>query len=318
MATFYSERERERERNGLKLSTNTESSGRFHTNWLNMMYPRLKLARNLLTDDGCIVITIDNYELNNLINICNEMYGEYNRLGLVTIVHKPEGRQHSKFFSASNEFMLVYAKNKDNTIFNQVVLSDEKRKEFNDKDDIGSFKWKNFVRGDTLRSQKVKGFYHIYVSKDLKEISLEKKDGFEEVLPIDNKGTERTWVVLPDGFKKKFEANELKAKYNDKSGKIEILYKIREQQVFTTHWVDKKYNATAYGTRVLKNLMDEKTFDFPKSVYAVEDIIKIITNKDSIIMDFFSGPSTTTHAVMKLNAADGGNRRFIMVQLPYK
>ena len=110
----------------VKLSTNTESNGRFHSNWINMMYSRIKLARNLLTDDGCLVITIDHYELDNLIKICNEIFGEENKIGIVSVVNNPMGRQNAKFFSVTNEFMLVYAKNIDNFKFNQVVISEEK------------------------------------------------------------------------------------------------------------------------------------------------------------------------------------------------
>ena len=196
----------------VKISTNSESNGRFHSNWLNMMYPRLKLARNLLTDDGSIVIAIDHYELNNLIDICDEIFNEDNRLGIITVVHKPEGRQHAKFFSASNEYMLVYAKNKQYTKFNQVVLNEEKLKEFTEKDEIGNFKWKNFIRGDTTKHQKPKGFYPIYVSKDFKDITLEENEDYFKVLPIDNKGNERAWIVLPDGFLDRLNKNELKAK----------------------------------------------------------------------------------------------------------
>ena len=305
------------EESKIKVSTNTESNGRYHSNWLNMMYPRLKLARNLLTDDGCIIVAIDHYELNNLIDICDEIFHEDNRLGIITVVHKPEGRQHAKFFSASNEYMIVYAKNKSFVKFNQVVLNEDKLKEFTEKDEIGNFKWKNFIRGDTTKAIKPKGYYPIYVSPDLKDLSLEEKQGYHKVLPIDNKGTERAWIVLPDGFITRLNNNEMKAAINPKTGKLEILYKIREQQVLTTHWVEKKYNATAYGTNVLKDLMGQKTFDFPKSIYLVEDILRIIAKDGDTILDFFSGSATTAHAVMDINNKENKNQKFIMVQLPY-
>ena len=305
------------EESKIKVSTNTESNGRYHSNWLNMMYPRLKLARNLLTDDGCIIVAIDHYELNNLIDICDEIFNEDNRLGIITVVHKPEGRQHAKFFSASNEYMIVYAKNKSFAKFNQVVLNEDKLKEFTEKDEIGNFKWKNFIRGDTTKAIKPKGYYPIYVSPDLKDLSLEEKQGYHKVLPIDNKGTERAWIVLPDGFITRLNNNEMKATINPKTGKLEILYKIREQQVLTTHWVEKKYNATAYGTNVLKDLMGQKTFDFPKSIYLVEDILRIIAKDGDTILDFFSGSATTAHAVMDINNKENKNQKFIMVQLPY-
>ena len=305
------------EESKIKVSTNTESNGRYHSNWLNMMYPRLKLARNLLTDDGCIIVAIDHYELNNLIDICDEIFNEDNRLGIITVVHKPEGRQHAKFFSASNEYMIVYAKNKSFAKFNQVVLNEDKLKEFTEKDEIGNFKWKNFIRGDTTKAIKPKGYYPIYVSPDLKDLSLEEKQGYHKVLPIDNKGTERAWIVLPDGFITRLNNNEMKAAINPKTGKLEILYKIREQQVLTTHWVEKKYNATAYGTNVLQDLMGQKTFDFPKSIYLVEDILRIIAKDGDTILDFFSGSATTAHAVMDINNKENKNQKFIMVQLPY-
>ena len=309
---------RERESIGLKLSTNTETNGRFHSNWLNMMYSRIKLARNLLTDDGCMIFAIDHYELNNLINICNEIFGEENKLGIITVVHKPEGRQHAKFFSASNEFMLVYAKNKSFTKFNSVVLSDEKMEEFSEKDEYGNFKWKNFIRGDTTKSKKPKGFYPIYVSKDLQDITLDKKEEYYEIWPIDNKGKERAWIVLPDGFKERLIKNEIKADFNPKYNKVEIFYKIREQQVLTTHWIDKKYNATANGTNILKELMGGKFFDYPKSLYLIEDILRIILDNESIVLDLFSGSATTAHAIMDMNDKKKVNQKFIMVQLPYK
>ncbi|WP_040682585.1 site-specific DNA-methyltransferase [Methanobrevibacter boviskoreani] len=307
----------DRESNGIKLSTNVESDGRFHSNWLNMMYPRLKLARNLLSNDGCVVLAIDHYELNNLIDICDEIFGEENKLGIITVVHKPEGRQHAKFFSASNEYMLVYSKNKNFVEFNKVVLSDNKLKEFKERDDMGRFKWKNFIRGDTTKNKKPKAFYPIYVSDDLTEITLNENDNYIKVLPIDNKGKERAWIVLPNRFNDKLSNNEIKAEIDKNTGKLNIFYKIREQQVLTTHWVDKKYNATANGTNVLKKLMGEKVFDFPKSIYLVEDILRIISSKNSIILDLFSGSGTTAHSVMDMNNKYDYNQKFIMVQLPY-
>ena len=313
--TNYLEFTKQKDDNNKILTTNCETDGKFHSNWLNMMYSRLKLARNLLSEDGCIVIAIDQYELNNLINICNEIFAENNRLGIITVVHKPEGRQHDKFFSQSNEYMIVYAKVKQNVHFNHVVLNDDKLKEFNEEDDLGRFKWKNFIRSDSKRTDKPKGYYPIYVSPDLNEITLTKKRGFYEIFPIKN-NIERTWNVLPDKFLKKLKNNEICAKRDEDN--IYILYKIREQQVLTTHWIEKKYNATAHGTNVLKKIMGAKVFDFPKSIYLIEDIIKIISNKDSIILDFFSGSATTAHSIMKLNSETNGNRKFIMVQLPEK
>lgn len=299
---------------GGSAETFTYNNSFNHSTWLTFIKNRLDVAKEFLREDGFIAIAIDHVELFYLGVLADEIFGRDNRVGIVSVVHKPEGRQHSKFFSPSNEFMLVYAKNKELATFNRVVLSEEKMKEFKEKDNRGNFKWKNFIRGDTLRKQKQKGFYPIYVSKDLKNISLEKKEGFIEALPIDNKGTERAWNVQPDGFLKKLKSDEIKAEYNNKTNKIDIYYKIREQQVFTTHWTDKKYNATAKGTNLVSKMVKGTKVSYPKSVYTVLDTLKIITKDNDIIMDFFSGSGTTGHATLKLNKEDGGNRQFILIE----
>lgn len=284
-----------------------------HSTWLSFIKNRLEISKHLLREDGYIAIAIDHMELFYLGCIADEVFGKENRIGLITIVHKPEGRQHSKFFSPSNEYMLVYARNKTVAEFNQVVLLEEKKKEFTEKDSVGNFKWKNFIRGDVLKTDKDGGFYSIFVSKDLKNFSLLEKSGYSKVLPIDNVGNERAWIVLPAGFEEKLSNGEIKAELN-KHKKIEIFYKIREQQVFTTHWIDKRYNFTAHGTNLLSKIIGEKSVSYPKSIYAVFDTLKIMTNNKDIVLDFFAGSGTTGHATLELNKEDGGHRSFILIE----
>ncbi len=293
--------------------TFTYNNSFIHSTWLTFMKNRLEVAKSFLRKDGFIAITIDHNELFYLGVLADEIFGEENRIGLITIVHKPEGRQHSKFFSPSNEFMLVYAVDKQVAKFNNVVLSEEKRAEFSEEDDKGRFKWKNFIRGDVTKDEKTKGFYPIYVSSDLASFSLEPVKDYEKVLPIDNAGNERAWIVLPDGFTERFKNGEIKAERNRKR-RIEIFYKIRESQVFTTHWIDKKYNATAHGTNLVSRIVGGKTVSYPKSLYSVLDTLKIMTNDEDVILDFFAGSGTTGHATLKLNKEDGGNRKFILVE----
>jgi adenine-specific DNA-methyltransferase len=304
--------------NGIKKTTNTEASGRYHTEWLNMMYPRLRLARNLLTNDGFIVIAIDHNELDNLIKICDEIYGSENRIGIVTVVHKPEGRNQEKFFGTSNEFALFYAKNKSEANFNDVILDIEKANEFKYEDEKGKYKKKNFIRlADgkyATREAKPNFWYPIYVSQDLKDISLSEKPGYHEVYPIIDNGVERTWKTLPNTFMELYKSGQIMAE--KENSKIIIYEKMREKEVIKTHWIRKEYHAYHFGTKILDQLLGNKTFDFPKSVYLIIDILKLTTSSNDIILDFFSGSATTAHAVMQLNAEDGGNRKFIMVQLP--
>ena len=300
------------------LTTNSDTDGRYHSNWLNILYPTLKLGRNLLRQDGIFCIAIDHYELQNLIKICDEIYGEENKLGIISVVHKPEGRNQSKFFGESNEFMLVYAKSKKNCNFQQVALSEEKANEFNEHDNKGSFKRKNFIRMSdgkySLRENKPDFYYPIYVSQDLSNLSIYPKEGYTSVYPITEAGQERTWKTTNATAEERIEDNTLFCE--DKNGTLVIYEKLREDQVIKTHWIDKKYHAYHFGTKVVDALLNAKTFDFPKSLPLIEDIIKLMTSKEDIVLDFYSGSATTAHAVMNMNRKDGSNRNHIQIQLP--
>lgn len=300
------------------IKNNSGADGRIHTNWLNMMYSRLKLIRNLLTDKGCFVLAIDHNELSNTIKMCDEIFGESNRLGIVTVVHKPEGRNQEKFFGTSNEFALFYAKNKSVAEFNKVAISENVRKQFTEHDSKGAYRLNNYRRdggGDAnLKVNKPNFWYPIYVSKDLKEIVLEYNEEFIEVFPITSTGIKRTWKTKKSTLKERIDKGLIVA--DKKNGSYQIYEKYYEQQVIKTHWTETKYHAIHNGTNIIKNLLGKAYFDFPKSVFLIKDILKLITKKNSLILDIFSGSATTAHATMQLNAEDGGNRKFIMVQLP--
>ena len=185
----------------------------------------------------------------------------------------------------------------------------------------GKFKkaFKGLVRDGydkNLRENNPKNYYPIYVSPDCTDISLEEKPGYLVAYPVTDT-QERTWRYIVATMQQKIKEGEFVAKIEKGKVRIYEKYRIDKGQLIKTHWVDKKYNAMVYGTKLLDDLMKVKTFDFPKSLYLMKDILKITTKKDSLVLDFFSGSSTTAHAVMDLNAEDGGNRKFIMVQLPY-
>lgn len=310
---------------GYIMTLNNDSCGKIHTNWLNMMYSRIKVARDLLSEKGCMVIAIDDNELINLVKICDEIFSEYNRIGIVTIVHKPEGRNQERYFATSNEYAIFYAKDKTQFDFEPAILDESLLESYDKTDEKGKYKLISFIAKNhgrdgydkNLRINNPKNFYPIYVSPDCKIITLEKQDGFLEALPITS-SAERTWRYIVESTREKIKNNELVATITN--GKVEIWekYRVEKGQLIKTHWIDKKYNATVYGTKVLDSLMKCKTFDFPKSIYLMEDILKICTKKDSLILDFFSGSATTAHAMMNLNLKDNGNRRFILVQLPYE
>ncbi len=289
-----------------------------HSSWLAFMKNRLEVSKELLKDDGFIAITIDHTELLYLGVLADEVFGKENRVGIVTIVHKPEGRNQEKFFGTSNEFMLVYAKNKEIANFNNVVLDPELAKKYNLSDDVGNYRLQNFIRltdGQlALRNVRPKFWYPIYVNPETLEVSAYKADKYEEVYPITTAGVEMSWKALPDTLDKGISDGNIIAD-RDSNGKIYVLEKIREGQVIKTHWVRKEYNAIQYGTKVLNDIFaGEKVFGFPKSIYAVEDVLKLMTSGQDIVLDFFSGSGTTGHATLMLNSEDGGNRKFILVE----
>lgn len=284
-----------------------------HSKWLNMMNSRLRLAKNLLSKKGFICIAIDHYELFNLGLLCDQIFGEENRCGLITIVHKPEGRQTTNYFNPVNEYILVYRKGSSQ--FNKTAIDEELKKRFDRHDEIGTFMLKPYLNNDMMsrvsRTRKPKFWYPIYVSKDLKEVTLTKKDGYKEVLPITPSGNEKTWQTVASTTIERINNKKILAE-NDRNGEVRIYYKFREQQRFKTTWTDKKYNATANGTNILSKIIGKGKFDYPKSIYAVLDFLKITSKKDSTILDFFAGSGTTGHATLMLNKEDGGNRKFIL------
>lgn len=285
-----------------------------HSKWLSFMSDRLVIANRLLTQEGIIVVSIDHYELSQLIMLMDSIFSEENRIGIVTVVHKPEGRNQEKFFGTSNEFALFYAKRKPLANFSgELIFSD--LKEYNSKDNIGPYKLKNFIRMTdgkyATREAKPNFFYPIYVDFRNKNVSLEPKLGYDKILPITRSGVERTWKTLPKTFLKYFENGNIEL-VRSETDSGSIYEKLRPAEVIRTHWMKKEYHAYHYGTKILTDILGNKKFDFPKSIYLVKDIINITSNSDSIILDFFAGSGTTGHAVAQLNKEDGGNRKYIL------
>ncbi|MFC1629876.1 DNA methyltransferase [Patescibacteria group bacterium] len=287
-----------------------------HSTWLTFVKNRLEIGKKLLRDDGFIAITIDHTELFYLGSLADEIFGRENRVGIVSIVHKPEGRNQEKFFGTSNEFMLVFAKDKNRTDFERVILDSKQKEKFDEADNNGNYRLKNFIRLTdgkySLRENKPTHYYPIYISKDLRKFSLKKNKDYIEVFPITDKGVERTWKTKGDTFIKLVNKGEIEAKREN--DKIVIYEKLREDQVIKTHWIKKEYHAYHFGTKLLERVLGRKEFSFPKSLYAVIDTLKLMTSDDDIILDFHAGSGTTGHATLALNKEDGGNRKFILVE----
>ena len=303
---------------GNRLVANTESNGRFHTDWLNMIYPRLKVARDLLTDDGVIFISIDDNEVENLRKICDEIFGSQNFVSQLTIIVKPEGRRYGAF-AKTHEYALVFAKSLENSIFYEIEVEGSS---YQYSDQKGGFNLKG------LRNRNVKSFnstnrpnlrYPFYVdinnpdSDGLCKVSTEYIDGFIKVMPSTIDGLESVWRW---GKEKSTNEIDMLVAYKGNDGEIRIFQKERKlTQTPKTVWID-KHIISNKGTSEVETIVGKGVFSFPKPLRLIINMLSIGSSSDDIILDFFSGSATTAHAVMQLNAEDGGNRKFIMVQLP--
>jgi adenine-specific DNA-methyltransferase len=308
--------------NGKAISTNTETSGRYHTDWLNMMYPRLRLARNLLTDDGVIFISIDDHEVDNLKKICNEVFGEDNFVAILPTVMNLKGNNDEFGFAGTHEYTIVYVKNKGSMEdLYGIPLDEDDEKEYNLEDEKGFYK-----KGATLmrtgeagaREKRPKGYYPIYVDKNLTRMSLTRisKDDIE-VYPKTRDGKEMSWRRSPETLKETLDEFIITGtKDNISFYKKQRLEEARINGKKPKSLFYKPQYSSGNGTVIIKELFSERIFDNPKPVELIKDFISIGSRNDDIILDFFSGSATTAHAVMQLNAEDGGNRKFIMVQLP--
>ena len=342
-----------------KLELNTESNGRFHTDWLNMIYPRLKLAKDLLSDDGAIFISIDDNELYNLKKICDVVYGESCFVGNVAWQRTYSMRNDSKGLPSEAEHILVYSK-QPNWIPNKLPRTDKMDAAYKNPDNDPNGAWQNttpYAPGARTHQGMVYAIQHPFTGEllypapascwrydqktmldymsgwceyELKNINDEKeraeicgvdvenirKDVKAIVLKYDlNQAKEKAKLVLNRGQWPRF--------YFTRDGVGGIRRKTYLNQVegrtVTNLWPYAEVGHTDEAMKELKNLFDGSVpFDTPKPTRLVERILTIATDKDSYILDFFSGSATTAHAVMKKNMEDGGNRKYILVQLPEK
>lgn len=283
---------------GNRLVTNSESNGRFHTDWLNMIYPRLKVARDLLTDDGVIFISIDDNEVENLKKVCNEIFGESNFVADIVWKHTQQSKNDELHFSRQYNHTLSYSKSKTLLPEFYFVRTDEDNVNYKNPDNDPKGLWRN---------------------GDVRSPNYRKTLCFDIIAPNGNiiKAPSNGWRWSENNIKEKILTGEVKFK-DDYSGIIRKIY-LKDQKGRTPEnlWEGQRYGTTRQAAATIKELFDGKqVFDTPKPYELIMRMLEIASNKDSVILDFFSGSATTAHAVMQLNAEDGGKRKFIMVQLP--
>ena len=291
-----------------------------HSSWLTFMRNRLNDARHLLLEDGCVCVAIDDYEYAHLKLVCDEVFGSENYIGTVVVQSKPSGRTTNTHFATCHEYALFYAKAIENIYINTVKLTAKQKLVFKYEDKISKYQLSPFRRsgGYSTPDERPNSFYPIYYGDKNNELSLEKKPGFIEILPIDSQGKKRVWRQTRPSFLKLVEKGDIVCKKSTKNNWVlYIKDRIPEGRKPKTIWADPKYDASAHGTNLLKKLFDgQKVFSYPKSIHTVKDVIQLLTQPDgnNYVLDFFAGSGTTAHAVLELNKEDGGSRQFILVE----
>lgn len=334
---FMRSQEEENEQMGMydedenRLFKNTDTNGRFHSDWCSMIYSRLMLARNLLTDDGVIFISIDEHEVDNMRKMGSEIFGEENFIAQLIIVSNQKGRNDSKHFAICHEYLLVFGKYK--FVANGLPLTEEQRAAFNLVDENGNFYQLRDLRkrgNADRRTDRPLMYFPIFYNSNTHETSLTEKEGSIEIVPTLSNGEDGRWRWGKDRVQKNLSIIE--PFYSARTQKWGVNYRVyldpklnplddsEEDEKLSkakTVWNGGDISSDV-AKRTLKSLLGCAPFDFPKAVALLQKAVQIGTVKDSIILDFFSGSATTAHAVMQLNAEDGGHRKFIMVQLPEK
>jgi len=321
---------------GTKISSNTEASGRFHTDWLNMMLPRLRLAKTLLRRDGAVFISIDDRELTNLRTVANEVFGEENFVATVSVVNNMKGRNDKKHVAACHEYVVIYAGT--SFISNGLPLTDEQKAAFKFTDEKGNKYALRDLRkrgGPDKREDRPNMYFPVYWDERSGLCSLERKAPTDtEIFPLRGDGTEGCWRWGID--KVKAHLDWLHPKRSDRTGRLDIEHRLYLDATISVDdeegddedegaiertskpksvWFGGELSSDS-GKRALKELGLGDVFDFPKSIDFLRTCVLLSSSGDDIVMDLFSGSGATAQAVMQQNALDAQRRRFICVQLP--
>ncbi len=280
---------------------NTESNGRFHTDWLNMIYPRLKVAKDLLSDDGVIFISIDDNEVDNLKKVCDEIYGEQNFVACVSWHRNYASANDAKKFSNVIDYVLVYSKS--NFIRNLLPRTEKQNHLYKYDSNDGMGRW----RSDNLSVRTYSANYDYPIVNPNTGVAYNPPSG-------------RSWMTNKETIERWIRENRVFFGQDGKGAPQlkRYLKEVQDGVVPTTYWSYDDCGHNDEARKEVKSLFERPPFDSPKPTRLLMQITRIGADKDSLILDFFSGSATTAHAIMQLNAEDEGNRKFIMVQLPEK
>jgi adenine-specific DNA-methyltransferase len=310
---------------GRKFSNNTETDGRFHSKWLNMMYPRLYMARNLLAEDGAIFVSIDDQEQDNLKKICNEVFGEESLVACLVNVNNPKGRSDDKFFPRAHEYILVYQIR--NLTLRGLTPGEHILRRYNKRDaDDRPYREIDLRKtGDNdRRLDRPNLFYYFHHNPKTGELIPSREedapDGWLSIKPLRENGEEGNW---------RWELKTSIERLSDLQPKLMPVRKVwsifekdwlvdGERIKPTTAWTQKEVNSERGTEQFLSLGFPKEVFPRPKPVGLLRLLIELMLDPNSgeVVLDFFAGSGTTAHAVLDMNIEDAGNRRFVLVQLP--
>lgn len=289
---------------GYRMYRNTDSNGRFHSDWCSMIYSRLTLARNLLTEDGIIVVSIDDNEIRNMRMLCDEVFGEANFVSTVVWQKIHSIKNDAKYFSENHEYAVIYAKNINDVHINLLPRTEEMNNRYKNPDNDPRGPWQS---GDLVASgERSNG--HFLVTSPISGKTFDVPAG-------------KHWVYSQENLLKLVQDNQIwfGADGNSFPRKKRFLSDVQDGRTPSTLWLAEEVGHNQTATREVKALFDDKKiFDFPKPVDYIKQFVNVASEKDCIILDFFSGSATTAHSIMKMNSEDNGCRKFIMVQLEEK
>ena len=330
----YLEWSRQVNQEGKKINSNSETEGRYHSNWLNMMYPRLKLARNLLTDDGVIFMSIDDHEVDNLIKLGKEVFGEANFLNTFVWVSNLKGRQISGSGAAgTKEYVVVFSRNASEVGEFRASgtrlkgLMPTIYKGFNyiaEEDEHGPFVIKNELHNtnsafnEATRPNLVFDIYYNPNSKEVRTESLSKNHVHKDFIKISPRKN-NNGVNMYHAYRwsqRKVLAESFNLQFVEVGSEWKVYTKVRDVDGTSVKDLFMDITTSEGAADITKVGLNANWFDYPKPVNLIKILVEMATNEDSIILDFFAGSGTTGHAVLNKNSEDGGQRKFILVQLP--
>ena len=321
---------------GRKFSTNSDSSGRFHSRWINMMFPRLYLAKNLLSDDGALCMSIDDNEVHNAIQICNQIFGEENHVATISVINNLRGRNDKENVATAHEFLLIYAKSKFTSY--GLPLTPEQLEGYKYEDDDGEKYALRDLRKrgrPDRREDRPKMYFPIFYNESSKILSLSRESEADvEITPKRGDGSDGRWRWGRERVAANLDI--LHAKYSSKKDRWDVQHRVylkpKPAEVETDedddedHLFDRTSKSKSFwwggsvstdaGTKRVKELIPGIDADYPKSPYLLQKIFEMCTAEGDLICDLFAGYGTTADALSQMQTEERGSRRWLMVQLP--